>query len=302
MEELISVVIATYKREKELDRAIKSVLNQSYKNIEIIVVDDNGLNSEWQIKTEKIMGQYKDYSNINYIVNENNKGGSLTRNAGIQSSKGEYIAFLDDDDEYYPTKLEKQINLFKKSNNFKLALVYCYTDSYDENNKKLKEYKYDYRENCLVDAMCDCIAATSQWLCKKECLLDVENFTDVPCKQDSTVIIKLLDKGYEVDRVPEVLVKYNEHSNTRISGGGIKNITGEKLLRNLCRSLYYKIESNQILQVESAFSYRLSKLYINNKLNNELHQEMKTLKLANKSRWLKVLIYYYLKKYTKILD
>ncbi|MBW9145259.1 glycosyltransferase family 2 protein [Clostridium sp. CM027] len=302
MEELISVVIATYKREKELERSIKCVLNQTYKNIEIIVVDDNGLNSLWQLQVQKLMEKYKNHNNIKYIINESNMGGSLTRNVAIENAKGAYIAFLDDDDEYYPTKLEKQINLFKESNNPKLALVYCYTDSYDENNKKLYEYRYDYRGNCLVDAMYDCIAATSQWLCRKECLLEVENFTDVPCKQDSTVIIKLLNKGYEVDRVPEVLLRYNEHSNIRISAGGIKNIKGEKLLRDFCRSLYYKLESYQILQVEVSFSFRLSKLYIKNKLSNELYVEMKTLKLVNKKMWLKILVYYYLKKHMKFLN
>lgn len=299
MEELVSVVIATYRRETELDRAIKSVLNQSYKNIEIVVVDDNGVNSEWQTKVSKIMEKYRSNSNIKYIINESNKGGSLTRNAGIENAKGAYIAFLDDDDEYYPAKVEKQVNLVKTSNNPKLALVYCYTASYDENNNKIREYKYNYRGNCLVEAMCDCIAATSQWLCRKECLLDVGNFTDVPCKQDSTVIIKLLSKGYEVDRVPEILVRYNEHSNVRISSGGVKNIKGEQLLRNLCRSIYYKLESNEVLRVEGSFSYRLSKLYINNKLKKDLYYEMKTLNLVNKIQWLKIVIYYYLKRYTK---
>lgn len=292
MNELISVVISTYKREKELERAIKSVLEQTYKNIEIIVVDDNGLNSEFQIKVNNILNKYKNYKNIKYIINEKNMGGSLSRNIGIENSKGTYIAFLDDDDEYYPLKLEKQFNLFKKSNNKKLALVYCYTDSYDENNVKLYEYKYNYVGNCLVDAMCGCIAATSQWLCKKEYLLDVERFTDVPSKQDSTVILKLLDKGYEVDRVKEVLVKYNEHSNERISSGGPKNIKGEELLRILCRSLYYKINSNEVLKVEEAFSYRLSKLYLKNKCKNEFIAEMKTLKLLNKKNWIKIKIYY----------
>ncbi len=73
MDELISVIISTYKREEELDRAIRSVLNQTYKNIEIIVVDDNGKNSIWQKKVESIINKYS-YNNkeFKYIVNEKN--------------------------------------------------------------------------------------------------------------------------------------------------------------------------------------------------------------------------------------
>ena len=164
MQPLISVVISTYKREKELIRAIDSVLAQSYKNIEIIVVDDNGKNNEFQIKTEKIMRNYSQHRNIKYIPNEKNLGGALARNVGIENCNGEYIAFLDDDDQYYENKLKKQIQLFNLDKSGDLALVYCYTESYDENNKKLREYNYDFVGNCLVEAMTDCIAATSQWL------------------------------------------------------------------------------------------------------------------------------------------
>lgn len=285
--ELISVVISTYKRDKELERAIKSIINQSYKNIEIIVVDDNGLNSEYQKKVESIVSGYSLYD-IKYIVNERNIGGALTRNKGINVAKGNYIAFLDDDDEYYKDKIEEQIKLFKE--NYKLALVYCYTESYNEHNKKIREYKYDYSGNCLIDAMYDCIAATSQWMCKKEALIKVGSFSDVPSKQDSTVIIKLLNAGYEIDRVPKVLVRYNEHSKMRISSGGINNIKGEISLRNLCRSLYVDINSSDILRIEGSFSYRLSKLYIKNNFYEKLKIEMNTLRYINKGRWVKIII------------
>lgn len=293
--ELISVVIPTYKREKELDRALNSVFNQTYKNIEIIVVDDNGQNSEFQSKVQRIIEKYKEEKNIRYIINETNSGGALARNVGIINANGNYIAFLDDDDEYYSTKLEKQLKVFEENNNPKLALVYCYTASYDENNNKLAEYKYDYRENCLARVMYDCIAATSQWMCKKECLLDVGNFTDVPSKQDTTLMLKLLNKGYEVGRVDDILVRYNEHSNERISSGGSKNIKGEELLRDFCRTLYYKIKSYEVIKIEASFSYRLSRLYLKNKQLNKFEDELKTLFLVSKKKWLKTLMYKYLK-------
>lgn len=300
MQPLISVVISTYKREKELIRAIDSVLAQTYKNIEIIVVDDNGKNNEFQIKTEKIMRNYSQHRNIKYIPNEKNLGGALARNVGIENCNGEYIAFLDDDDQYYENKLKKQIQLFNLDKSGDLALVYCYTESYDENNKKLREYNYDFVGNCLVEAMTDCIAATSQWLCKKEYLNEVNNFSNVLSKQGSTVIIKLLDKVYKVDRVKEVLVRYNEHSGPRINGNGEKNIKRELLLREYCRSLYYKVTSSDILNIKKSFSYRLSKLYDPNNISNMFKQELNILKKLDKKLYLKRLIYFYITRLKKI--
>ena len=110
-EDVVSVIIPTYKRPKELERAIISVKNQTYKNIEIIVVDDNANDIEQRKSTEQVV---KKYENIVYIQNKENLGGSKTRNIGIENAKGKYIAFLDDDDEFLPNKIEQQIKLYKE--------------------------------------------------------------------------------------------------------------------------------------------------------------------------------------------
>ena len=296
MEDLVSVIIPTYKRKIELKRAIDSVLNQTYKNIEIIIVDDNGPETEWSKNVKDIISKYEGIDNIKYIVNERNIGGAETRNVGIKNAKGEYIAFLDDDDEYYSEKISKQVKLFKESLDEKLALVYCYTESYDENNNKLHEYKYDHIGNCLFEAMCGCIAATSQWLCKTEYLNQIGRFTDVPSKQDSTVIIKFLNEGFTVNRVPEILLRYNEHSNERISSGGLKNIEGEKLLRSFCRKIYNKLDNKEKNKIESEFSYRLAKLYIKNRMYNEAKSELKNITNIDLYRSLKMQVYYIINK------
>lgn len=293
MDELVSVVISTYKRDFELKRALTSVMNQTYSNIEIVVVDDNGQNTIYQKKVEKIINSFREKINIKYIINKNNLGGALSRNIGIENCSGKYVGFLDDDDEYYPEKIEKQLKLFKDEKNPKLALVYSYCDSFDECGKKLMEYRNNLIGNCLAESMYDCIASTSLWLCKKEYLENVEGFSDVPSKQDSTVIIKLLSKGYEVNRVPEVLVKYNEHNNIRISGKTIRNIQGEEKLRDYCRTLYGNLASSEIITVESSFSYRLCKLYAYNNLKEKLKKESIALKKTNIINYLKIIGYYY---------
>jgi glycosyltransferase involved in cell wall biosynthesis len=111
---LVSVVIPTYKRPNNLDRALKSVLSQSYSNIEIKIVDDNDSNSIERKETAILIEQYKSCDRIEYIQHESNKGGSVARNTGWKKSKGEYITFLDDDDEISKDKIKKQVECLEQ--------------------------------------------------------------------------------------------------------------------------------------------------------------------------------------------
>ena len=97
----VSIIIATYHRYDLLPRAVKSALAQTHKDIEIIVVDDNPPESKERTETEKVMSEFTD-SMVQYIQNIKNSGGAVTRNNGIKRATGDFIAFLDDDDEYLP--------------------------------------------------------------------------------------------------------------------------------------------------------------------------------------------------------
>lgn len=119
----VSVIITTYKRANMLKRAINSVLNQTYKNIEVIVVDDNDENSEDRKNTENIMMSYIDNLKVKYIKHKVNKNGAAARNTGIKHSTGEIVCFLDDDDWYIESKVEKQLKFLIKNNKYKA--VYC---------------------------------------------------------------------------------------------------------------------------------------------------------------------------------
>lgn len=101
----VSVIIPTHNRAEYLCAAIASVLNQTFKDIEIIVADDGSTDH-----TREVVRSFKD-KRIKYIANKRNLGPSATRNYAILESKGEYIAFLDDDDEWVPEKLQKQVEL-----------------------------------------------------------------------------------------------------------------------------------------------------------------------------------------------
>lgn len=124
----VSIIIPTYNRGHVLSRAIQSVLNQTYQDFELIIVDDGSTDH-----TEKLVKSFAS-EKIRYIRHAANKGPSAARNTGIRSAKGNYIAFQDSDDEWMPDKLEKQIKAFEKAPP-EVAIVYtgCHIIA---NNKK----------------------------------------------------------------------------------------------------------------------------------------------------------------------
>ncbi len=123
MSPLVSVIIPTYKNRGGLVSSIESVLTQTLSDVEIIVVDDNGLGSTEQLSTASIMQKYVSNPKIVYIPHEINKNGAAARTTGIKAANGDYIAFLDDDDCFLPEKLERQVAFLH--DNPRYSCVYC---------------------------------------------------------------------------------------------------------------------------------------------------------------------------------
>lgn len=115
---LVSVIIPTYNRSNLIRRAVESVIQQSYQNLEILVIDDASLDN-----TAEVIEKMRD-SRIRYIRHQTNRGGSATRNTGIDAAKGEYIAFLDSDDIWFPNKIKTQVAAMKNHPDPKKVVVY----------------------------------------------------------------------------------------------------------------------------------------------------------------------------------
>lgn len=115
---VVSVVIPTYNREETISRSIDSVLAQTMDDFELIVVDDASTDN-----TASVVDQYDD-PRVQFVSHEENRGGSAARNTGINHAEGEYIAFLDSDDEWKPTKLQHQIDCLNARSDAWVA-AYC---------------------------------------------------------------------------------------------------------------------------------------------------------------------------------
>jgi glycosyltransferase involved in cell wall biosynthesis len=162
MSELISVILPTYNRALDLKKAIDSVLIQSYKNFELIVVDDGSKD-----ETFKIIDQIKD-KRVSLIKHETNKGAAASRNTGIKASKGNYIAFLDSDDTWHSEKLERQYEFFSKADDSIGGCVTYYDLMYS--NKIIKR-QILIQEDFYKQSLLGCnLSPGSTLMFKKECL------------------------------------------------------------------------------------------------------------------------------------
>lgn len=136
MDKLATIVIPTYHRPDRIERAVLSALKQTCPS-EVIVVDDNGKNSQGAVETKKILDPYIKKGLIQYLDNDQNRGGSYSRNRGLNIAAGKYITFLDDDDEIHPDKIQKQVLKLESLDDSWSA---CYT-GYHKMTSNGKQYK-----------------------------------------------------------------------------------------------------------------------------------------------------------------
>ncbi|WRR79273.1 glycosyltransferase family 2 protein [Escherichia coli] len=209
----VSVIIPTYGRPDNLKRAIDSVIEQTYKNIEIIVIDDNGINSKKGHETSTLV---RHYPHIIYIKLEKNSGGGMARNKGIERASGDYITFLDDDDYYYPEKIQKQLK-FMIENSYDISL--CDMEIANPLSKKFKHRKKYSEANGfnLKDFLIAGVAFTPMIMVKKEVLLEVNGFLDTPRFQDHTLMLKMLTVTENVGHLAEQLFVHCSDYTARIS-------------------------------------------------------------------------------------
>ena len=223
---LISVIITTYRRPYAvLSRAIDSALNQTYRNFEIIVVDDSpDSNQRNQIKNA-LLENYG--SAIKYLQNETNVGACASRNRGFFASRGEYIAFLDDDDEWLPEKNEIMIRSFDSTD---IGLVYCallpYKNGKPVTNKQQKGYEGFVLPYLLESNF---IGGCSVPLFPRKVLEECGLFDErLPSSQDTDLYRRIAMK-YTVKYIQQPLVNYYMTRDS-ITGNQKRQILGRMML------------------------------------------------------------------------
>ena len=141
----VSIIIPTYKGNKYIEAAVSSALNQDYGNVEVIVVDDNGIGTEEQVETKKTLEKFVDDNRFKYIFHKENKNGAAARNTGFQASEGDYITLLDDDDIYMPFKVRLQAEVLEKLDE-SWGMTYC-SRIIDYGKKEIRKAR---KSGCLL--------------------------------------------------------------------------------------------------------------------------------------------------------
>jgi glycosyltransferase involved in cell wall biosynthesis len=197
---LVSIVLPTYNRANLLGRALRSIINQTYSNFEVIVVDDCSNDA-----TEHVVKSFRD-ERMRYIRNERNMGAVLSRNTGITAGRGKYIAFQDSDDEWLSTKLEKQMNAF----NFgtpDLGVVYTSFWLIDK-GKKVFVPRSDLKHTegkIHSDLLWENFVTTPTAVVRKECFEKVGMFENLPRLQDWALWLRI-SKDYRFEHIKEPLL------------------------------------------------------------------------------------------------
>lgn len=258
---MISIIIPTYNRAKTLRASIISVLNQTYTDFELIIVDDNSTDN-----TEEIVNSIQD-PRVKYIRHDKNLGANKARNNGILHSIGEYIAFQDSDDEWLPNKLEIQIKELIKSES---DLVFCAFKRFINDKVEIIPSYHINENNILKQLLCENFISTQTILARRECLIN-EMFDDkLPRFQDWDLMIRIALK-YKIAfiNIPQVNVYVQEDSisKSREKAEVAMNIMIEKY-NNLIEkdksviSVWYKI------MMTSSNSLKNKTKYLNKLINN----------------------------------
>jgi glycosyltransferase involved in cell wall biosynthesis len=203
----VSVVIPTYNRAESLPKAVASVLRQTFQDFEIVVVDDASTDD-----TDEVVRSFSD-ERIRYIRHETNKREAETRNTGVQNSKGEYISFIDDDDEWLPEKLELQVDLLDKSPPIVGAVYTGFVRIESATGKTLSQWMPAKRGSIFRDMLGqNWVGTPSTVVLRRECFDSVGLFDPtIVFGPDYDMWLRLAEK-YQFDCIQQPLVKYYIHS------------------------------------------------------------------------------------------
>lgn len=281
---MISIVIPTHKRVNLLKKTINSALDQTYKNTEIIVVSD-GYDKETDLYMKTI-----ENNRIKYYVYETNRGANYARNYGVKHSEGEYIAFLDDDDQWAKDKLERQKTELSKDNDY--GLVYTGNKQFyiDTNDSFIYEPTISGDLSREIFSK-NHIGSTSSVLIKKEIFDEVKGFDEkLGALQDYDLWIRVCQIAKIGVISAPLLIYTNDRNREQISN----QINKYEDAAIQIKEKYKDFFSNN-KDLEKGFSLFMSKVIIKKYLRNNNNKKAReiSLRIFWETKRLSILPYYF---------
>ena len=247
---MITVITPTYKRHQYLKNAIDSVLAQTYTDFEQIVVDDNPADSEERRLTDEVMKTITD-PRVKYVQNEKNLGGAGSRNVAIEMARGEYIAFLDDDDIYLPDRLRVQYEAMKE-HGWDVCVMDGATFKYETGEPVSERHQHLWdgmsNEELIRSHLMYHISGTNSFMFRTDFIRKIGGFDIVPSCQEYILMQKALDAKPRFGYLPVTLIKNFQHEGDQISTGP-KKLAGQKMLIKNKKKYFYLLSGKERRQV-----------------------------------------------------
>lgn len=202
----VSIIIPYFKDEDNINQSVSSALNQTYENIEIIIIDDENTK-----KSDKLLKKIKTTNNkIKVFKTKKNLGVSAARNLGIKKSKGKLLAFLDSDDYWKKNKLKEQIRVFRRN----ISIDVCYTNYLGINDKKKIVYKIiSPNKISFKELLRQCPICCSSVVIKSEVLKKIK-FRKLKTKEDYLLWLEISKKNYNFFGINKYLTNYRIRRNS----------------------------------------------------------------------------------------
>jgi teichuronic acid biosynthesis glycosyltransferase TuaG len=234
--DLISVIIPYYKKKQFIDASIKSVINQTYSNLEIILIYDDNDKSDLKYLTQK----YDLNEKIKFSVNDKNIGAGLSRNKGMKLAKGNYICFIDADDIWEKNKLETQLLFMKNTGSVISHTSYMIINEKDDliGTRVAKNFSN------IQEIIKSCDIGLSSVMLKKEIINDDIQFPNLKTKEDFVLWLKILKLGKEISAIDQNLLSWRRTENSLSSSIFQKLLDGFRVYNkfmgyNFFTSIYY---------------------------------------------------------------
>ena len=242
----VSIIVATYRREEVLKRALRSLAEQTYKNIEIILVDDND-NLEWNEKVSKIVEAFQKTNpgvKLKYLENHPNLGSAKARNAGIELATGEYITFLDDDDIYLPNKVKEQVAVMQESNaDFSVTDLELYYDDGKLSERRVRTFiKNTDKKSLLRYHLMYHITGTDTMMFKRKYILTIGGFAPIDVGDEFYLMHRAINGQGKFVYLNKCDVKAYVHRGEGGLSSGQQKIDGENQLFNYKKNYFHELD------------------------------------------------------------
>lgn len=229
---LVSIIIPYFKKRQYLYKTVRSAVNQTYSNIEILIIYDD----EDRTDLKTFRKKFQNFKKVKFIVNKKNIGAGLARNIGIKYAKGKFIAFLDSDDYWDKDKLKIQIKYMEKK---KISLSHT---SYKIINKddELINYQNEAKDLSYKDLVRSCDIGLSTVVIEKKIINKRFNFPSLKTKEDYVLWLKLAKNKFIFYGINKYLVNWRKLDNSLSSSNLQKILDGFRVYYNFMDYNFFK--------------------------------------------------------------